>query len=302
MEQAPPSPLTAQCQLHTGQPFTAVCQRCGTYMCAVCSEGGRQALCMACRERSGVGSFPFRRDAYTLSALFEYAWNAYKQHWLTLVGAVVIMFVTMFAISGIGSLIAFLFTDHPVLMGIVQAIFAIPQLFFQGLFTIGILHVAIKVARGEPTEIADVFSPWRKLGSWLLQFLILFGVFFPLIAVVVGISVLLQQTTGSPGLATFGVMAVAMPFMFYVMMGFAFGNLEIVAQPGVGALAGLRNSWAISRGKRLELVLIGLAAIALYIGGILACLVGALFTMTYAAVLFASYYLTLRNGASDLRT
>jgi hypothetical protein len=32
----------------------------------------------------------------------------------------------------------------------------------------------------------------------------------------------------------------------------------------------------------------------------LACLIGALFTMSYASVVFATYYLALRNGANGL--
>jgi uncharacterized membrane protein len=298
--EAQPSPLAAQCQLHAGQPFTGVCQRCGTYMCAVCSEGGRHTLCASCRQRSGVGSFPFRRDAYTLSALLEYAFSAYKQQWLPLVAGVVILFVAVFGIAFVGSFLSVFFMDSMPVMLTIRAVFMVPQLIVQGACTLGLMHMFVKVARGEQAEISDLFAAWRKLGPWLVQSLVIFAVMLPAIGLSFGLAYLAQEA-GAGVFAPVLVSLLLVPLMFYVMMGAAFANLEIVAQPGVGAIAGLSNSWALARGKRLELLLIGLILFGLYVGGVVACLVGALFTMTYGGVLFCSYYLALRNGATDLR-
>jgi hypothetical protein len=274
-------------------------------MCAICSEGGRYTLCGACRERAGVGPFPFRRDAYTLGALFEYAWKAYKIHWQTLVGAVMFLFVSLLILGGIGMLFEFLFEGHPLPLGIAQALLLVPQLVVQGTFVLGILHLAIKIARGEPTEVADVADVWRHLIPWLVQSLILFALFIPAFAIMFGLAFLVPALGGSGASSTLVVVLASLlvvPLSIYVVMGFAFANMEIVAQPNVGPIAGLRNSWLLTRGKRLELLLFGLVFFALYIGGVLMCLVGALFTLTYFALLFACYYLALRNGAADLRT
>jgi hypothetical protein len=301
--QAPASPLGAQCQLHVGQPFSAVCQRCGTYMCSVCSEGGRHALCGACRERAGLGEFPFRRDAYTLNALFDYAWNAYKQHWAILAAGVVITFGVVFAVSMLGVLVSLLLQDNLYLMAALRLILLIPQLVLQGTMTLGMLAMSLKVARGQTPELGDLFSAWRKLGPWLAQSAVIALLFTPL-AFLFGIfAVVSASMNASPlivGIIAISVGALVMPVVLYVMMGFAFANLELVAQTGVGAVDGLKNSWAIARGKRLELMLVGIAIFALYFVGALACLIGALFTMSYASVVYGSYYLAVRNGAPGL--
>jgi hypothetical protein len=99
-----------------------------------------------------------------------------------------------------------------------------------------------------------------------------------------------------------GLGALLVPVMIYVVMGFSFGAMEIIAQPSVTAVGALRNSWAIVSGKRLELLLLGIAAFMLYVAGVMACLIGVLFTMSYASVVFAAYYLAVRNGAADLQT
>jgi hypothetical protein len=296
------SSLTAQCQLHVGQPFTAVCQRCGTYMCAVCSEGGRHVQCAACRERAGIGAFPFRRDAYTLGALFEFAWKAYKPHWLLMAGAVVITGVAVFGISMLGGLFSLLFTNQPVLSAAVQFLMIIPQALVQGVLTLGLFNMSIKIARGQAPELGDLFAVWQRVGTWLAQSLVLGAIMLPLF-IVFGVGAFMASQGVSAmvlGIAggVFGL--IALPVLFYVFLGFGFANVEIVAQPGVGAVAGLKNSWAIARGKRLELILIGLAIFGLYMVGAMACLIGAIFTMSYAAVLFAAYYLAVRNGTPQL--
>lgn len=293
----PPSPLTAQCQVHAGQPFTAVCQRCGTYMCAVCSEGGRHTLCAPCRERAGLGEFPFRRDAYTLGALFEFGWKAYKRSWGVLTGATAIFMVIVIAISVPFTVAQMLIGDMTGAGIALQLVSFVVQSLVQGLLSLGLFLMSLKAARGVKPELGDLFQGTRRFGTWVAQALIIGALTTPVLGMFGGAVWML----GSDGwMVSVGLGLLLVPVFIYVFLGFAFGAMEIIAQPSVSAVGALRNSWAIVSGKRLELLLLGIAAFVLYMAGIIACFVGILFTMSYASVVFAAYYLAVRNGASGL--
>src|SRR4051812_32598813 len=90
----------ARCALHYGQPFTAVCQRCGTYMCQTCTEGGKFTVCPSCRSRTGVGSFPLRREGFTWGQVTGFAWDVYKRNWAVLLVTVIIMFASSALLQG----------------------------------------------------------------------------------------------------------------------------------------------------------------------------------------------------------
>jgi hypothetical protein len=298
------SPLTAQCQLHVGQPFTAVCQRCGTYMCAVCSEGGRYTLCAACRERGGVGAFPFRRDAYTLGGLFDFGWKAYKQNWGVLTGGVAIFFVVVMGVSIPFAILQTLLGGDNMATGIaVQAVSFIVQTLIQGVLSLGLFLMGLKAARGEKPQLADLFGGLPRLGTWIAQVLLIGAAITPVAALVGGgFALLMPGLSGTTAFIAAAVVGVLLlPVVLYFSLGVSFAAIEVVAQPSVGAVTSLRNSWAIVSGKRLEIFLFGMAAFVLYMAGFLACLIGVLFTMSYASVVYAAYYLALRNGAPDLR-
>jgi hypothetical protein len=301
--QAPsPSPLAAHCQLHAGQPFTGVCPRCGTYMCNACTEGGRYPSCPACRERTGVGSFPFTRDNYTLSGLFSHAVNVYKQNWGVLAGAMILIFVALLVIGGFVAGMAFLLKDSPVVVAVIQIVMYIPQLAIQGVGTLGILHLGIKAANGQKVELEDVFSTWRRLGTWIAQSFLTGALFLPVAAVGAGIVAGAAALTNTNVPLMVGLGLVVFVAVMYLYMGLSFASCEIVAQPSLGAVAGMKNSWAIASGKRLDLILLGVVSLMLYVAGVIACVIGALFAIGLVTCLFATFYLTLRNGTKDLIT
>ena len=298
-----PPPLAVQCQYHAGQPFTAVCQRCGTYMCAVCTENGRQTQCAACRERTGVGTFPFTRNSYTFSALFDWAWNAYKKNWLIFALALLIAGIGVFGLSMLGTLLSIPFADNMGMMIGVRVLTMGPQMLIQGIATIGLLRMAIKAVRGEAVELGDLFSGWNRLGAWFVQALVPAGIMLPAFALIGGLVYLASLVSSGAAIGAGVILGVpALVGLFYVMFGFAFANPEIAAHAEVGAIAGLTNSWKITRGHRGMVFIVALTAGALYMAGIMACFIGALFTLGIALCLFASLYVALRNGAEDLRS
>jgi uncharacterized membrane protein len=296
-------PLAIQCQFHAGQPFTAVCQRCGTYMCAYCTEGGRFTQCAACRERTGTGGFPFDRNTYTFGGLFEVAWAQWKKSWLTLLLAILVTGGVPFLFSLMTTLLALPFADSPLTSGIIQGVMFVPQLVLQGWLTLGLLKISARVAMGEKPEFTELFSCWNRIGAWFVQILVLALVTTPPFLIIGGIVYGVSLASGTAAAITGVLLGIPLVIaMIYASLGLAFANFELVMQPQVGAIGALYNSWNMSRGKRLDVFLVGITAAALYMAGIIACFVGALFSVGLASTLFACLYLALRNGAPDMRT
>src|SRR6478609_6653252 len=102
----------ARCALHYGRPFAAVCQRCGTYMCQTCTEGGKFNVCPSCRSRTGLGSFPLRRDGFTWGELTGFAWGVYKRNWALLLVATIIVFAVAGLFQGLSLVVQFALMDQ----------------------------------------------------------------------------------------------------------------------------------------------------------------------------------------------
>jgi len=293
----------ARCALHYGQPFTAVCQRCGTYMCQTCTEGGKFMVCPSCRSRTGIGSFPLRRDAFTWGQLVGFAWDVYKRNWALLLVAVIVMMAVNGVFQGLSMVLQFALMDQLDLMLLLQGLLVLPQMLVSSLLTLGMMSIAVRIARGEPASLGLLFASWSKIGAFLLQVLVIVAALIPL-----GLLCTAPLLLSLFGLASsdMGFVVGAIPVVLgivafvYVAFGFAFGGFELVAQPQVGGIDALRNSWNIARSQRLAIFLgsiIGMGAMFL---GVFACFVGMFLTYGFAFVLFATVYLTLRNGAEGL--
>jgi hypothetical protein len=293
----------ARCALHYGQPFTAVCQRCGTYMCQTCTEAGKFNVCPSCRSRTGLGSFPLRRDGFTWGQLMGFAWDVYKRNWALLLVAVIITMVVNGVFQGLSMVAQFAFMDRLDLMLMSQAILILPQMLVSSLLTLGMMSIGVRIARGEPASLGLLFSAWPKIGPFLLQVLIIMAALLPIGALcMVPLLFSIFGVASSDVSFAIGALPVLLGVaaFVYVAFGFSFGGFELVAQPNIGAVDALRNSWHIARSQRLALVLGGIIGLGAIFLGLFACFVGVFLSYGYAIVLFATIYLTLRNGAEGL--
>ncbi len=300
--QAPPgSPIEARCAIHQGEPFTSVCSRCGAYMCKQCTEGGRFETCSECRARTGTGGVTLRRDNWTLEAVMKHAYAAYRHNIGTLTVGVIIMIGVLTLFNGVTSGAQAWLSD-PTLILAVSVVMYVPQTLLQGLLTLGLLSMSLSAARGEQVELGQLFGQGERLGGWVVQLLFAYVPLLLLLAIGAVIAALLKFDFDNASLliALSALVLLSMPALLYFYFGLAFASTELVAQPQVSALTAVGNSWRMARGQRLMLVLCGLIVGALCFAGLIACFVGLLFAIGYAGVLFATLYLTLRNGAEGL--
>jgi hypothetical protein len=273
-------------------------------MCETCTEHGKYDTCEGCRTRAGLGAFPFRRDRFTWGALLSHAFGVYKRNFAVLIAATLIAVAAVMLLQGLTFVVAAALAGEPLIMALLQAILVVPQVIVQGMTTLGVLDISVRVARGEPANVSMLLGSWRKLGKFLLQNLLVYAAMFPamLVFAIPALAVVFLMAE-SPALAI-GIAALTTPLVFfgvvYIGLGLAFASMEIVARDDVGAIEGIKNSWAIVRSQRLA-VLLGLILCALAcFAGLLACGVGIIFALGFASVLYATVYLTLRNGAEEL--
>lgn len=231
----------------------------------------------------------------------RHSYGAYSRNAGSLTVGIVIMFGVISLFNGITSFAPLIFSDPTWVMAISLVMF-IPQTLVQGLLTLGLLSMALSAAKGERVELSQLFGQGKRLGGFIVQTLVVYLPFIPLGGLGFALAFIFGFEGSNPTMwIAFGVFALfAIPALIYFFLGIAFANTELVAQPHIGAISAVQNSFRIAAGQRWMIMLCGLIAGALMFAGLLACFVGVLFTMGYAAVMFATLYLTLRNGADDL--
>jgi uncharacterized membrane protein len=80
--------------------------------------------------------------------------------------------------------------------------------------------------------------------------------------------------------------------MVYVGARFSQFHYMILDQ-NAGVIDSLRDSWEATRGRVSTLILVFMLAFSLILGGLLACLVGLLFTGPFTSLMLAVAYLSL---------
>ncbi|MBZ4419666.1 hypothetical protein [Myxococcus sp. RHSTA-1-4] len=323
----------ALCPLHPAHAASSTCTRCGNFMCDTCSEGGAQALCPGCRERTGLGqSFPLTRGTWTVSALLDTAWAAFKRDWVMIcVGVLIAM-----AGSIVGEIVKQILT----LMGGVVDNVAVTAVFIglgylgstvvQGVANLGLMRMLLDVLEGRKADLGRIFTQFHKAVPYLLTTLIIFAVMLPFLLLVFGAGVGAAAVTGGLGalesldwtslnegnpseetVREFGTLWPAMVAMLVVGGGLSIfpgmwlGMPLLLVQPELArsenptAMATLRRCFAYARGHRLGMLGAALLGTLITFAGILACCVGLVPAAGLFNLMMAGLYLALSNGAEE---
>jgi hypothetical protein len=309
-----PQRITDGCTLHAGEPFTAICRQCGTYMCKRCNEDGRFDKCARCRAeatepvvqrvaKSASASFPFRRDGVEWGAFLRFCFARYTQNFGLVTLTTIAWLGSMFALNMIGALFTLVLPSFE-LSKLLWPALSLVQVVLFALLTLGVLKISLRVVLGQPAELSLLWSSVPRLGAFFLvsaaTVVALFGVELVLVAIF-GLGLFsLDSSDWTLGTLIMGALlaAAGIAVSAYVSLGLVLASLEIVAQPDVSVLDALKNAWRIARGERMTLgfglFLIGLLNLA----GMIMCGVGMIFTLGLGTLIFAALYLALRNGAA----
>lgn len=183
--------------------------------------------------------------------LFSRAWDVFRRH----MGFMVAVFVIYALLTGSGSIFGDSWFGD--LGNIIMLVIAGP-------ITAGTYALSLGLIRGRDPDLGEIFSGFQEFGR-------AFGVYVVnLILVVVGFIFLII-----PGIYIAAALA---PCMYLVM------------DDKLGVADTLRKAWDMTHGYRLQIFIVGLAIIGVNILGLIAFVVGILFTGGLSLLLGAALY------------
>ncbi|SEU29957.1 hypothetical protein [Stigmatella erecta] len=301
----------AHCALHPEAPAQGTCTRCGNFMCATCMEGGRQSSCPTCRARTGGREFPFTRDTWSLSGLWDYCFEIFKREWVMIsVSVLVVLGCTLIA-QLVGNVLPMMgqALDSMVLTVGLTVLSFLVQNVVQGLLGLGLMRMLLDVLHGQRADIGRLFSQFHKLGVYFVTLLILFVGIFVLFGILAGILFVIAVPLGTfPSsfdevawdstrlVAAVCVGALSVPVLVYFTLPLYLLQPELAYEEHPSAMQALRNCYAYMRGQRLAAVGFGLMNMVLLLVGLLACCVGFFPALGMSYLLLAALYLSLRSG------
>jgi uncharacterized membrane protein len=199
---------------------------------------------------------------FSVGESVSYGWNAYWKNVGPLVGITIVIFIVNVVGSALGQL------SDSVVFGVVMSLIG----WLVGLLlSFGLIRASLAVTRGEKPEVGMLFAT-DGFGPYIVASILFeIGVLIGLVLCII------------PGII-FGII-----FMFY---GYVIAENPDLASP----TDALRRSADITRGHRWELFALGLILLLINIVGVVACLVGLVFTYGISAIAIAYAYRSL-SGA-----
>ncbi len=191
---------------------------------------------------------------------------------------------------------------------IVQIVVYMVQLALSAVFTLGLWAIAVRGLHGQKSSVGALFSQLSKIWKYIVQWIAMVaaGVLFLLPPV----AIVLLMFVGPVDLDTpmteimddaarpFGIaMLVMFPVYLYAVLGLVFCQAELAFNDDAGPIDAIVYSWRIARGKRWQIIGVGLLAVLIAMGSAMLCGIGLLFGGPLSMLLFGALYLALRNGA-----
>jgi hypothetical protein len=173
----------------------------------------------------------------------------------------------------------------------------------QAWFGIGMALAMLKIARGELVTFEDVF----RGGRFLLTALLAMVVHKVLIAipiavatgVIIGGIVMMENQSGVAAFLLFLVMSSAAGLVFILLAARLSMYYYLIIDRDAGVLDSLLRSWRLSRNQVGTITLVYFVQFAVFLAGLLACVVGLIFALPLISLLEVVTYLALIGGATS---
>jgi hypothetical protein len=242
-------------------------------------------------------------EPFSVGGVLSRAWRIFKSRMGITIGVVAGVYGILFFYQlGVGTVVQGVLSQAPVAAVIlVQLVFVVFGWFLQLWLPIGLLMATLGVAREREIEFTEIFRGarffWRFLGSSLLVGLVAFAVLAlcAIPAVIAGVA------TWDPNNPTVTIIAAGIfgliAFLAYLWVILRLSQYAyVLVDQDCGAIEAINQSYEMTRGHVVDLFLIYLVAGLVAISGVLACVVGLIFTYPLSMLVYAcAYHLLLAN-------
>lgn len=284
------------CAIHEDEAATGNCARCGDFVCGRCLEDGAHAMCLACRERTGIGAFPLTRETTDVSSVLNVAWAAFKQQGVLLSLAVVSQYALLFAVYLVFFAVTLLAPGEPVLMAVSLALFFAGYL-VSNLMILGQIRLGFDVLDGKKPDLRELGWQMKRTLPFLAIGVLLTIAILPIYAVLFVAIFAADSLLGMPDLGALVGFAITAPVLAYVFSGVGFATWELVFDPRCGPIEALSRSWTVISGKRWMVIGLGLLLMVFWYAGALCCYLGLPPAQAFSIVALCAAYRGLRRGA-----
>lgn len=250
----------------------------------------------------------------SLSAIFKYSFALAKKHFIVVIGLILGYIILSLVLDALSS------TAYSVINFIVGVVALVVSL----LFILGLNRTLLDaIDGGEPSfdsfkretgKVLPLFGQQLLRGSLqllsALPVVVLFFVtFFSLASTEMGITIdelatydeteVLEVFTicvSLIGVSTWVAMLALLLFPLYVTIRFMYAPFVLIDEEGSGAISSLRRSWAMTKGHVWVLFVLAILVGLLNILGVVALLVGVLFTVVISSFVGAVSYRMLQGS------
>lgn len=176
---------------------------------------------------------------------------------------------------------------HPLFSGLLSLVYFVFAIFLN----IGIIKVFLRFLTEEKGRFSDLWTGSRYFFKYLFVELIMMGMVLGVwLAAGLLIFLTLRLSQGVAmwaGVVLLGLLAVAWLSIVSIRLQFA---SYLVVDKGMGPIKALKQSWPITRGQFWHLFVFGLAMVFINLLGLLALVVGILFTWPATMLAYAYVY------------
>jgi hypothetical protein len=171
------------------------------------------------------------------------------------------------------------------------------------LFSAGLAYVCLRQLGGRPWTFADFFAGLRGryFGSVILNSVLLSLLYVPALGFYAGAAFAFAEEAVQIGLGLLAAMVLAFLAVIYFAVRLSFFSLPLILDRDVSVLNALKGSWALSADHFWGLFGMWLLLLVIGFAGVLACYVGALFSLPFAALVHMAGYLLVAGIDPPLR-
>lgn len=250
-------------------------------------------------ETSGAGTHgDYRPTRIDIGDVLSRSWEIYKDQLWMCIGVVVLGLVINYAAQIVGQIVLVAMQAARLPFSLLMAaniLLSLLQMVFQLWINIGQAVCLLKIARGQPGAINDLFQGGPYLLREILASLLFAVGLLAVLAVCAIPAVIVYFATNEPlyGFVAFGAIVV---FPFYYLMLTFMQYFYLIIDHNLGAIDSLIGSREITSGNKLSIFAVQMIAFLLYLAGVAACCVGAIFTLPFAFLSMTVTYLAMSGG------